>query len=592
MFARFGLFLVVCSVTRGLLSLGVQTPPRFDIEDIYFDLSEVGSIERVSSTPCKVTGAYALATALEIANFIASGESTQFSVQEIVDCHFGGCNERRISEYAEWLAVNDRLAPVDKYTNYKSTGYVCRASTSPDALTNIKVLGSRAIDVAEFESEMTLQGSVMACMDTSQTNCWAHSRYQEGIIDGESSEFCGEKVLIVGYTETYYRVRGSKGPNWGENGYFRILRGGNKCGIEHNMVVLVTEPRRNKPGVDPVSGCPANFPKYCSAIKTCRTNSQFCMTATKSKNRGKRSTPALDQCTDHPGYPCRALSRHCAHKTIWEKCGGTCGMCKADGTPKCSDTEDFPGECASYKRYCRMVPALKLKCQLTCEVPPGECSDNKRTTPGIVKMDPPPVGTCYPPEIQNGRILNRRVFLKPKEKLQVRCNAGYHLQGESVYCEIQNVFRPDSRRLPVCVKLGDENFVGNGADYQGARNFTTSGRSCDNWLKAAHRGTFRTVERGLLLLSGENHNYCRNVVGEPAPFCFSRSGQMMEYCFSLPKCGGDENDECSAPRVDIYDCMERYSPADCIFTNELAKNQKKWIWDHCGAMCCSYARCQ
>ena len=65
---------------------------------------------------------------------------------------------------------------------------------------------------------------------------------------------------------------------------FRILRGGNKCGIEHNMVVLQTEPRRNKPGVDPVSGCPVNFPKYCSAIKTCRANSQFCMTVRENSS--------------------------------------------------------------------------------------------------------------------------------------------------------------------------------------------------------------------------------------------------------------------------------------------------------------------
>jgi hypothetical protein len=40
-------------------------------------------------------------------------------------------------------------------------------------------------------------------------------------MDGDASYYCSEKVLIVGYTETYYRVRGNKGPDWGENGYFR-----------------------------------------------------------------------------------------------------------------------------------------------------------------------------------------------------------------------------------------------------------------------------------------------------------------------------------------------------------------------------------
>jgi len=595
MFARFGLFLIVCSVTREVLSQRPQTPPRFDIEDIYFDLSEVGSIERVSSTPCKVTGPYAVVTALEIANFIASGESTVFSVQEIVDCHFGGCGDRRFGDYAEWLAVNDRLAPADKYTDYKSMAYTCRAATSPDALTNIKVTGYREIDVADFESEITLYGSVLTCIDTSQANCYSYARYQDGIIDGESSEYCGEKVLIVGYTETYYRVRASKGSDWGENGYFRILRGGNKCGIESNMVVLETETRRDKPGLNPENGCPEEFPKYCSDIRTCRASSQICMTESrKAQGRGKRSSPVTDKCADHPGYPCRALSKHCSHKTIWERCGGTCGVCKADGSSKCTDTEDFPGECKGYERYCKIVPAIKLKCQLTCNVPPGECSGNKRATPGIVKMDPPPIGTCYQPDIPNGRIMNRRVFLRPKEKLLVRCKAGYTLIGDPAFCELQNIYKPDTRRLPSCIKMGDEEFTGRGADYMGMRSFTTSGRSCENWLKAAHRGTFSTVERGKLLLQGWNHNYCRNIASEDedVPFCFTRGGQLKEYCFSLPKCGGDENARCSTPRVDVYDCMERYSPADCIFTNELAKNQKNWIWDHCGAMCCSYARCQ
>merc|ERR1712176_868159 len=466
--------------------------------------------------------------------------------------------------------------------------------------------GVRSIDVSEFEAAITQYGSVLACIDTSQSNCFSYGHYRDGIIDGERSGLCMEKVLIVGYTENYYRVRGNKGPDWGENGYFRILRGGSKCAIETNMFVLETAPRRNKPGLDPDTGCPAKFPKYCPDIKTCRAASQFCMTPVKqtSGRRAKRATPnrvrgasvavsyALDKWKDHPGYPCRALAKHCGHKTIWEKCGGTCGVCKPDGTPTCTDTEDFVGECESSKRYCRMVPALKLKCQLTCDVPPKECSDNKRSTPGIVKMDPPPIGSCYPPEIPNGRVMNRRVFLRKKEKLLVRCNAGYELVGDAAYCEIQNVYNPDTRRLPACIKIGNEKFSGRGESYAGRRDYSMSGRSCENWLKAAHRGSFRSIERGRLLLSGGNHNYCRNIGGEPVPFCFTRTGQLKEYCFDMPGCGGDENDRCSARQVDVYDCSRQYSDDQSVYSDELSKKQVNWIWDHCGAMCCAYAECQ
>ena len=155
MFARLGLLLILCS-SRWIFSDAFLTPPRFDIEDIYYDLSEPENVERVSSTPCKATGPFAIATALEIANFLKSGESVSFSVQEIVDCHLGGCNERHFSEYIEWLAVNDRLAPKDKYTGYRSMSYTCRAATSPDALTNIVVTGHKKIEPSEFESAITL----------------------------------------------------------------------------------------------------------------------------------------------------------------------------------------------------------------------------------------------------------------------------------------------------------------------------------------------------------------------------------------------------------------------------------------------------
>ena len=64
-------------------------------------------------------------------------------------------------------------------------------------------------------------GSVLSCIDTSEATCYSYREYRDGIIDGHFSRTCSVRVLIVGYTDIYYRVRTSNGDMWGENGYFR-----------------------------------------------------------------------------------------------------------------------------------------------------------------------------------------------------------------------------------------------------------------------------------------------------------------------------------------------------------------------------------
>ena len=83
-----------------------------------------------------------------------TGRRRVFSVQEMLDCYHKGCEKARMSELINWLIVNDRLAPRDKYTEYKAKAFTCRAGTSPDGLTNFKSTDVVKITPDKFEAKI------------------------------------------------------------------------------------------------------------------------------------------------------------------------------------------------------------------------------------------------------------------------------------------------------------------------------------------------------------------------------------------------------------------------------------------------------
>jgi C1A family cysteine protease len=64
--------------------------------------------------------------------------------------------------------------------------------------------------------------------------------------DGKSEKIGGHAIVIMGWGETsrgkkYWIVRNSWGAEWGDKGYFKIVRGKNMCEIEDNVVVGVPD---------------------------------------------------------------------------------------------------------------------------------------------------------------------------------------------------------------------------------------------------------------------------------------------------------------------------------------------------------------
>ena len=82
-------------------------------------------------------------------------------------------------------------------------------------------------------SAVAAQGPISVTIGASEKSFWL---YHHGIYntsdcsrDGSSQDHC---VLLVGYGPGYWLVKNSWGTKWGDEGYIKIAKGENNCGID------------------------------------------------------------------------------------------------------------------------------------------------------------------------------------------------------------------------------------------------------------------------------------------------------------------------------------------------------------------------
>jgi len=188
---------------------------------------------------------------------------TSFSEQEIVDCSHACCN---ITGYGpvcnqgcnggfQWNAMFDIISwgGLETENDYPYLGYPQPSCLRDQAKTMAPIKSYTCIsspsgpaDEGHMQSYIYQNGPISIAL-----NAQLLMNYQSGIIDPFFPSFwcdpdtLDHALLIVGWgtgtnwigeTIDYWLVKNSWGTDWGENGYFRIGRGVNLCGIANSVV--------------------------------------------------------------------------------------------------------------------------------------------------------------------------------------------------------------------------------------------------------------------------------------------------------------------------------------------------------------------
>jgi len=192
---------------------------------------------------CASCWAFAVAANLESLYFRKYGRLVSFSPQQLIDCSTSnkGCGGGSVIYALQYLM---------------QVGGLQLNSSYPPTLTQGTCLFNPALTVAKVQKYVTTDPDETKIMQmvylvgpiTVTMNANLLQYYKTGIISANNAQcppsIVNHSVTIVGYSTSstghpFWIVKNSWGPNWGENGYFRMLRGYGTCGINLAPVTAV-----------------------------------------------------------------------------------------------------------------------------------------------------------------------------------------------------------------------------------------------------------------------------------------------------------------------------------------------------------------
>merc|ERR1712032_1189363 len=227
--------------------LGLVSPPPFDADvqnhsivraspPTSVDWRDSEAVTSVKNqNPCGTCWSFAQAGAIEGIRAIKNAGLVSLSNQEMQDCLGHPCTGNGAGG-----DMTEGIMYAKTYGLSSYSAYPFVAKTESCKSTSNKVLAPNVITgyvnvPANMDSLMDALAQQPVAVALNAQYAGPIQNYRGGIITSSCSTQLDHAVLAIGYgTDSgtdYWLIKNSWGENWGEAGYFRLIRGQNECGL-------------------------------------------------------------------------------------------------------------------------------------------------------------------------------------------------------------------------------------------------------------------------------------------------------------------------------------------------------------------------